>query len=843
MADGDNFDVGGDYIRGDQHIHGDKIDGDKIIHHHHYGGAAASTSKPIRVMISYNWNAADKAVVEKLHSALEADPLIEPWRDRDNLPHRGKTLRSELKSALDQADIVLPVLSPEAAKRGADRSSNLGLEWAYLREQCTPVLPLLVRTEAGQSPEALMPPDFYAVPWLDFRDETAFDATVAKLIKQVKGASAQIGQRLGSGWRQLPPGVLTRPSLIEQVKQALQMDEALSMMAGESNIVSMYAPGGLGKSLLATLIAHDCDVRRHFTNGVVWVGVGPHGTVERVCADIALALGAPPDQHNTPATLTHLLADKTSLIILDDAWQRDVIKACCVPTSRTRYLVTTRQKNLLPLPNENKVRLDYLTPDEGADLIAKRLWAVTADTPTDDGTHPERDVHKRIAEQLAGHTLAIDICAARLANADPGDPSDLLAELQGADSALLEALKRDIDADSSEDSFLKSFSLSYEALPPERQRRMRLLGVFSTEGTFDAEAVEQVWGEKSVGRLLNDLRNRALVEEKAEGRYTLHMLSAAAARTLMAPDERDTAQRQHAEYYAQLGSEFGEDFNTAQRMVIEEAQIDAAYEWARDAKDADLCYRVGWGYAWAAELQGKLHPNQEKLTTALELIGDADDSESLKRKAYLHSALADMARVFDQPSDVEQHLKQKLAFAQAIDHVELEGHAWAKLASLALSLGDFDKAERLNQRAMERYEKIDYVLGIGDSLGLGADIAEARGELTAARMLNSRAIELYEHNDDHHAAAGRLSSVARLAEQLNQPEQAVEHYRHALATFEKVGDWASVANTRWDLGITLYNLGQTKEACTLLQQAQQDAVSLGLTIASFMTEHLDELGC
>jgi hypothetical protein len=33
--------------------------------------------------------------------------------------------------------------------------------------------------------------------------------------------------------------------------------------------------GGFGKSTLARLVAHDRDVREHFSDGIVWVAMGP----------------------------------------------------------------------------------------------------------------------------------------------------------------------------------------------------------------------------------------------------------------------------------------------------------------------------------------------------------------------------------------------------------------------------------------------------------------------------------------------------------------------------------------------------------------------------------------
>ncbi|NDJ35929.1 MAG: TIR domain-containing protein, partial [Chloroflexi bacterium] len=117
------------------------------------------TDGKIRVFISYMWNEHDKPFAVRLHEALAADPDLIIWRDEADLPHQGGALKDELRKAIAVADRVLPIVSPEAAKRGADPRSNLGLEWAFARRVCKAITPILFRCEAGQE-RAVLPPDF-----------------------------------------------------------------------------------------------------------------------------------------------------------------------------------------------------------------------------------------------------------------------------------------------------------------------------------------------------------------------------------------------------------------------------------------------------------------------------------------------------------------------------------------------------------------------------------------------------------------------------------------------------------------------------------------------------------
>jgi hypothetical protein len=77
------------------------------------------------------------AFADRLAAALPALG-IEPWIDREGI-HGGAKWSSAIQQALDEADVLILVLSPSAMS-----SSNVEDEWQYALDRGKPVLPVLL---------------------------------------------------------------------------------------------------------------------------------------------------------------------------------------------------------------------------------------------------------------------------------------------------------------------------------------------------------------------------------------------------------------------------------------------------------------------------------------------------------------------------------------------------------------------------------------------------------------------------------------------------------------------------------------------------------------------------
>jgi hypothetical protein len=133
-----------------------------------------------------------------------------------------------------------------------------------------------------------------------------------------------LGQLIGDV-PNLPPHFLPRDEQLNPLKQKVLADTNQPVaITGKSRHVGVQGMGGIGKTVLATALARDEEVRRAFPDGVIWITFGQTPQILTLQSDVVEALGdkqASFTEINSGKTqLRKLLTDKTCLLILDDVW-------------------------------------------------------------------------------------------------------------------------------------------------------------------------------------------------------------------------------------------------------------------------------------------------------------------------------------------------------------------------------------------------------------------------------------------------------------------------------------------------------------------------------------------
>jgi len=110
------------------------------------------------------------------------------------------------------------------------------------------------------------------------------------------------------------------------------LDElARRLIAGQSTALSADGLPGVGKTTMALLLAYDARVRAHFTDGVLWAGVGTQPDIAGIQAQWAEALGADLtgtiDTRVRQARLSAAVSDCCVLVVIDDAWKIEAAEA------------------------------------------------------------------------------------------------------------------------------------------------------------------------------------------------------------------------------------------------------------------------------------------------------------------------------------------------------------------------------------------------------------------------------------------------------------------------------------------------------------------------------------
>ncbi len=178
----------------------------------------------------------------------------------------------------------------------------------------------------------------------------------------------------------LPQHYLPRSTYIDALKRALSSgaDSPLALTAVRR--IGMQGTGGIGKSVLAAALIQDDDVRRMFPDGLYWVVVGQTPNLLDLQNQLLrqlvpmTALFATTSEAKT--ALREALEPLRALIVLDDIWTAAAVDALCISTADCRFLITTRNNDVLIAAGALEHSVDVLLPSEALAMLGD--WAGTA---------------------------------------------------------------------------------------------------------------------------------------------------------------------------------------------------------------------------------------------------------------------------------------------------------------------------------------------------------------------------------------------------------------------------------------------------------------------------------
>jgi hypothetical protein len=329
-----------------------------------------------------------------------------------------------------------------------------------------------------------------------------------------------------SSGRVLPSSDLlpTLPARFVARNDAVAAVRALLTAPAGGPVVGVVGMGGAGKSMLALAVTHDPGVRDAFPDRVVWVEVNQNPDITAVLSTVLAAFGdtAPVlDAAEGTERLRRVLRDAACLIVLDDVWKVDVLRALS-PFGRSRLLVTTRSRDAL--------FTDSACYEVGAvdDGTARRVLAAYAGCRVDELPRETETV----VSHCGGLALALALAGGM---AGEGRPWANVAErLRRANLSRLEGRF----ADYPHPNLLAALEVSVAALRADEAERFRELGVFEGRRPVPAAVVVRLWratarlDELDADDLLRMFARRSLVQvDPRADTVTVHDLLSGYARS------------------------------------------------------------------------------------------------------------------------------------------------------------------------------------------------------------------------------------------------------------------------------------------------------------------------
>ena len=374
---------------------------------------------PPTIFISYSQ--ADSSFVDRLEADLDKQGF-ETWIDRHGLVG-GQRWRRELQDAVERAQVMLLVLSPDAVA-----SKNVQIEYNYALDLGKLVVPVYYR-------QCDVPMELRAIQWIDFR--RSYEVGLEALLHSLQARDEPPEQPTtpastppsGTGpLRQLPssnlPAQLTPLIGRQREIQALRT----LLLQAEVRLVTLTGVGGIGKTRLGVQVA--AQLSEQFSNGVFLVALAPVRDPQQVVPAIMQTLAISDSSGQTPlARLQAVLHEKELLLLLDNFEQ--VIEAAVAVTElltgcpKLKVLATSSMALHLrgehefvvpPLRVPNPKRLPDLATLSQYEAVALFLARAQAVKPDFELTAASAPAVAAICTRLDGLPLAIELAAARAAS-------------------------------------------------------------------------------------------------------------------------------------------------------------------------------------------------------------------------------------------------------------------------------------------------------------------------------------------------------------------------------------------------------------------------------------------
>jgi len=318
-------------------------------------------------------------------------------------------------------------------------------------------------------------------------------------------------------------GLVGRDDLLSLLKQRLCTDNPPTLSA-------LYGLPGVGKTALAIELVHDLDIQRHFSDGILWVALGPRPNVSEELSRWSALLGCTSDEManvedeaDWAKLLRSTIGLRRMLLVIDDAWRSEDALAFKVGGPHCTYLLTTRIPSVaLDIANNGATLVQELNEDDGLKLLARFVPDIVAN---------ELCTARALVQSVGGLPLALTLMGKYLKSQTySGQPRRLRAALERL-SHPEERLRLTITQAPLEQhtSLPAEIPLSLDAiigisawqLDETAQRTLLQLSVFPAKPySFSEEAALVVSAASE--ETLDVLVDAGFLESVGCGRYTLH---------------------------------------------------------------------------------------------------------------------------------------------------------------------------------------------------------------------------------------------------------------------------------------------------------------------------------
>lgn len=329
-----------------------------------------------------------------------------------------------------------------------------------------------------------------------------------------------------------------RHDILVKVKERLLGDENVVLQA-------MDSLPGIGKTALASVLAMDQQIQKHFCDGILWAGLGPKPNVLGHLARWGMLLGVMPSQVENISSreawgraLRTAIGNRRLLLVISDAWSAEDVMALQVGGSVCAHLVTTRFSDVaLAFDQKGGITITPLEESARIDLLSHFVPQLVEQDPQGALT---------LVQAVGGLPLALTLMGSYLALQDLSAQSN---PLQRALAVLHETQERLGGSQLSRSDLGETMPLGLHAviamcdqqLSSQAHQALCALSLFPPKPESFSQEVALAVTQQPV-EVLDMLCDTGLIEVRGPGRYLLHQSVADYIHSLQAESKVSSAQ-------------------------------------------------------------------------------------------------------------------------------------------------------------------------------------------------------------------------------------------------------------------------------------------------------------
>ncbi len=673
-----------------------------------------------------------------------------------------------------------------------------------------------------------------------------------KLCRLFGKGEQELDLDLGAGLQEAVDEVavspLTRTSRNAVYDSAIPLQPAISLVGrdeelarirkrlcagGSIALTALNGLPGVGKTALSIALAHDAKIRKHFRDGIVWAGLGPHPNIPGLLSRWGTLLGlsstemsALGNNEEWAETLRNAIGSRYMLVVIDDAWRIEDALTFKVGGPHCAHLLTTRFPSIATaltvdgatvireLGEEESMTLLQLLAPEVVDREEKKahdLVQAVGGLPlalTLIGNYLRQQSHNGQSRRIQAALKRLSDVEERLQISEPHGPTEKHTSLPIDTSLSLQSV----------------IAVTARQLQEQARTALYALAVFPAKpNSFAEEAALAVAG--CTTDTLDALSDAGLLESTSSGRYTLHQTIADYARIHL---QGHTAYDRLIAYIIDYIEAHKKDYEL---LELESgtifAALEAAYDLQRQAESvrgviafAPFLLARGF-YAQAKQHLQRAHEaavelgDSHGIASVLLYLGEIaqNQGEYAQAESYYHDGLQQAHQMGDEERlsallanlgwvtwrrgkyvQAEEYLKEGLALAQQIGHREHISNLLKILGSVVGSQGRYVQAEAY------LLEGLTIALQIGDReqictllINLGVTAGE-QGNYTQAEGYFQQGLTLARQIGHREQLCALLINLGEIADEEGDDAQAEAYFQEGLTLARQLGhrEWISI---------------------------------------------------